>query len=774
MNHTLSSKWIALVIVFVTIFTIRITGYAQDRFDREILVYFISGVERSSVDQSAVVRSAAVQALLDRSGISRHQIRAAFPEFDKRDTLSITEEGEIIARPNLEKVFKIRVPEHIELTSIIEELKLLPDVLFAEPNGIAVPTVTPNDQFFSYQWPLQPGGGTGRIQAPEAWDIYKGNTNNIIAIIDGGIDATHPDLSEKVSGESGWGWDGHGIHVAGIAASKTNNTTGIAGVDWNAKLHSRRVDNTDDTGIHNAIVNAVNFSSNVHVLNNSWRLVDNQGNARYSTTIRIAFAYAYKQNRVAVASMGNEFQTGNPINYPAAFGHGIIAVGATNSSDVKATFSNTGSHIDVAAPGVSILSTFRNGINFSDPNYAYQNGTSMAAPHVSGIASLLKGYKSSLSNDDIERIIQLSADKVRPDLYTYDGSGWNINVGYGRVNARKALDRLMSPYVLTHFSQTGGTDMGASSSYQMAILGAPGLPDAVYIVKRHEVRKTVTFPNTTNPEIWCRGVATTGWLNENPNHAMGWCEVVVGTVTNTSATLRTYAYEVWNIAGQWIGWRPAAPANVTFAYTVLAPMTVSISGPVSLKWKEQGTWTANRTGGNGTYAYEWRFWDPALNQWSNVVSTSQQYTRKMPNHDLQLKVKVTSNGIAVEATRYVYLNDGTIAGVEIDPESVNLPASYKVYDNYPNPFNPSTTIRYELPEQSQVTLVIYDIMGREVRRLINETVEPGYHAAVWEARNINGDEVSTGIYIYRFTAMPVLGENSSNGLQTVGKMIYTK
>jgi parallel beta-helix repeat protein len=226
--------------------------------------------------------------------------------------------------------------------------------------------------------------------------------------------------------------------------------------------------------------------------------------------------------------------------------------------------------IDVSAPGVSVLSTYRNGVTFSDANYEYLSGTSMATPHVSGIASLLKGYNSNLANDDIEHLIQLSADKVRTDLYTYDSKGWNTNVGYGRVNARKALDFLRSPYALDQATASGGTDYGPSAPYWISIYGAQNLSDGYYLVKRHIVQKTVSFSARLTTYVWGRGTSTTGWTdNGGVNYGMGWCDAVDGTVNSASATLRTYVYEVWDEGGSSKGWYPTTPANVSYAYTVL-------------------------------------------------------------------------------------------------------------------------------------------------------------------------------------------------------------
>ena len=785
-----------LVPVLILIMLGTITIFSQEDYSNEILVYFTAGVERAPMGQPARVVSPEIQGVLNRFNISESAIFSAFPEFDPADTLHISPEGELIKLPNIGNIFRVHVPPATGREAVINALQNLPNVLFAEKNGTASPSVVPGDQYFSYQWSLQPGGGTGRIQAPEAWDIWKGSSSNIIAIIDGGIDATHPDLSGKVSGESGWGWDGHGIHVAGIAAAKTNNWdgskyAGIAGVDWYAKLHSRRVDNKDDTGVYNAIVNAVNYSNYVRILNNSWRLVDNQGNPRYSTTVRMAFAYAYKKNRVSAVAMGNEYQSGNPINYPAAFGHGIIAVGATNSSDVKAAFSNTGNHIDVVAPGVSILSTFRNGIYFSDPNYEHQSGTSMATPHVSGIASLLKGLRPSLYNDDIERIIQLSADdKGDP--------GFDNWYGHGRVNAKNALEYLLYPYELNHLTSTGGTDQGGTSTYTLIIYGAPGMADAAYIVKRHEVRKNVNFGKTYQgiPNVWGRGVdntsGTLGWSIESPNFSMGWTDVVPGTVTSSSATLRTYVYEVWTIAGQWVGWKPTTPSNVKFAYTVLGTPTlqVSISGPSAIYTSGNYTWTADASYGDGSYTYKWyrkiehyKLDCTYETNWTQV-GTSKSYSINVSDmeYDFRLRVDVQSGNQNASAQIKVYpMNNGNIvcptSGDELlamEMEAFALPTEFAIHENYPNPFNPSTTIRYEIPEASRVSLVVYDIMGREVLRLVDDVIEPGYHTAEWGGRNSSGNRVSSGIYIYRFTARPLSVESTAEGLHYVKKMLFTK
>jgi subtilisin family serine protease len=189
-------------------------------------------------------------------------------------------------------------------------------------------------------------------------------------------------------------------------------------------------------------VDAVNFSPNVHVLNNSWESTNqDQTPGRYSTTIRQAFAYAYKANRTSVVAMGNHQQTSTGVvAFPAGFDN-VIAVGATDINDGIANFSAQGNHIDVSAPGVGILSTF------TDGGYANIDGTSMAAPHVSGIASLLKGFNTNLSNDDIENLLRLSADDR-------GAAGFDAAFGAGRVNAERALNFLRAPFAVSQWTSS--------------------------------------------------------------------------------------------------------------------------------------------------------------------------------------------------------------------------------------------------------------------------------------------------------------------------------
>lgn len=203
---------------------------AEKDFSDEIMVYFTSAVEYNEMKKGIEITSNAIKDALKRFNIDAQSMSRAFPDFKKADTIVISIDGRGIKMPDLSKIYKIKIPKGKSRKQVIDALSKCPEVLFAEPNGIANPDAVPNDDRFDEQWGLK-NGNTGRdIHATQAWDICKGSSNNIIAIVGGGIDATHDDLSGKVSGDEGYGWGGHGIRVAGVAAAKTNNIEGIAGV----------------------------------------------------------------------------------------------------------------------------------------------------------------------------------------------------------------------------------------------------------------------------------------------------------------------------------------------------------------------------------------------------------------------------------------------------------------------------------------------------------------------------------------------------------------
>nr|WP_058301211.1 S8 family peptidase [Gorillibacterium timonense] len=303
------------------------------------------------------------------------------------------------------------------LTKALDRYKKQAGVEYVEPNYYRHASYSPNDPLYRQQY------GPQAIQAPTAWNRTVGKKKIIIAILDTGVQRNHPDLKSKLL--AGYNFvsnttnadddNGHGTHVAGIAAAATNNRVGIAGMAPNCRILPVKVLNAAGTGTTHHIVQGIHYAVDrgARVINMSFT-----GPIR-SKLEADAIRYARKKGVVLIGAAGNDGNT--VLCYPAAFPE-VIAVAALDRNSRKATFSNYGKWVSVAAPGVEILSTYTSG------SYRMLSGTSMAAPHVSGVAGLLASQ--GLSRSSIRTRIQGTADRI-----TGSGSSWK----YGRVNAGKAV-----------------------------------------------------------------------------------------------------------------------------------------------------------------------------------------------------------------------------------------------------------------------------------------------------------------------------------------------
>ncbi len=291
--------------------------FAQRNPYNEILVYFNTGVSQETrmisgqLKKIANLYSESLKENLAKIGIEESMIEVAMPNFIQADTIKTFQDGTKLRQPDMTKLFRVTPHSKKDIIQTIGKLSELPQVGYAHQNGKVASCLTPNDEYFEEQWnlynPITPGAD---IHTLGAWDTYTGNLNNIIGIIDWGVDGDHEDLNAKISGgDTGYSIDdpNHGTHVAGIAAAESNNNQGISGVDWNARIHSKRVDIClDDADLYESIIAAINYSSNVKVINNSWECIyEDRSPGRYSYTIGLAFAAIYNANRTPVAAMGN-------------------------------------------------------------------------------------------------------------------------------------------------------------------------------------------------------------------------------------------------------------------------------------------------------------------------------------------------------------------------------------------------------------------------------------------------------------------------------------
>ncbi|GAB4143787.1 MAG: hypothetical protein OHK0017_01590 [Patescibacteria group bacterium] len=364
-----------------------------------------------------------------------------------------------ISKPRLGELSKRSVEEAeskaLELNQVVLKLKSNPDVESVQVNAIYSKSAIPNDTFFADQWGLNSavvnGGVNIDINAPEAWDITTGSPETVIAVIDSGVDYNHPDLSSKIlrkSNGSIWGYDfvnsdadpmdddGHGTHVAGIAAATSNNGLGIAGMCQQCKIMPLKFLDNQGYGDSFGAISAIYYAADngAEVINNSW------GGEFDDPIMQEAIDYAASKGAVTLAAAGNSNVT-TP-NYPAAMNN-VISVSAVSQGGTRASFSNFGPSIEIAGPSESV-STFPAGTNLgascSDLNYSTANdgygrcmGTSMSTPFVSGCVGLIKSIRYDLGQTEIENLLKTTAKDL-------GSAGRDDQFGFGLLNCQAALN----------------------------------------------------------------------------------------------------------------------------------------------------------------------------------------------------------------------------------------------------------------------------------------------------------------------------------------------
>jgi thermitase len=341
------------------------------------------------------------------------------------------------------------------LDGLIASYRADPRVRYAEPDYVVHALDLPNDPLFGEQY------GMAQIQAPAAWGVTHGAGAVKIAILDCGIHEAHPDLAGKVVARrdftaSANGTDdlcNHGTHVAGIASADTNNGTGVAGIGYNTLLLNGKILSDGGVGYDSQIADGIRWAADngANVINMSLG-----GTGACSQTFQDAINYAWSKNVVVVAAAGNSGGTG--LFQPADCAH-VVAVASTDVTDAKSGFSNYGSWVHVAAPGSAIYSTVNPDLN-GGAQYAYFSGTSMASPHVAGLAALIWSTSWGTSAQAVVQRIESTADHI-PGT----GTDWQ----YGRIDALAAVGADTSPPTATSLSPSTAVVGGAP--YTLTIMG---------------------------------------------------------------------------------------------------------------------------------------------------------------------------------------------------------------------------------------------------------------------------------------------------------------
>jgi len=394
------------------------------------------------------------------------------------------------------KLFRVRIKKGIDPVQAARVFARLEYVEYAEPNWILEALPVPNDPYFlddpdpgsnwnADQW------GLFDINAPLAWNITRGSSQVLVAVVDSGIDLDHPDLAANIwtntgeipdngidddgngyiddfhgydfagsnvgaSGDppdsedsnpdvfagdpscgdgldndnDGYADDGvsHGTDVAGVIAAVTDNGQGIAGTAWYAHLMAVRALNAEGWGYASDIASGITYAAD-----NGAKVINlSLGSSTPSSTIQDAVIYAHNSGAVVICASGNSGST--PILYPARYSE-TIAVGSCNWLGERSGFSCYGNELDLVAPGERILTTYVKSVDSGDPgkpSYAFVSGTSLATPFVSGVAALILSTNSSITPEDIRTALHNGCDDL-------DSPGFDKYTGYGRVNAYKSI-----------------------------------------------------------------------------------------------------------------------------------------------------------------------------------------------------------------------------------------------------------------------------------------------------------------------------------------------
>jgi thermitase len=464
----------------------------------------------------------------------------------------------------------IHVPE-VNAPAILAALNNDPAIEFAERDYIAEAAAVPNDPYVQSgrEWHL------AKIQSLDAWNVTSGATNVVVAVLDSGVNAAHPDLAGQllpgfdfVGGDADPADDfGHGTAVAGVISATANNAAGVAGVAFGSRVLPVKVMDANGFAYYSTIAQGIYYAvaQGARVINISI------AGTSPSATLQNAVNWAWSNNVVVVAAAGNN---GNDVPYYPAACSNAVAVAATTANDALASFSSYGGHLALAAPGETIWTTVRDVAT----GYAPWNGTSFASPVVAGVAALVFSAQPALTGGQVVSILKQTADDL-------GAPGFDPWFGFGRVNALRAVTaavnfdptpavNVLSPTPGTGVSGQVAVEVTATASSPVArlecyvngqLLGTNGGPSATFSWT------TAGLPNGTYT-LQARAVDTLG--------NVGYSQGVPVTVANAPAAPTTIT-----------GWARTTDGSLRLTWTAIPSRTYRVQFTTNLRnpnWQNLG------------------------------------------------------------------------------------------------------------------------------------------------------------------------------------------
>jgi subtilisin family serine protease len=466
---------------------------------------------------------------------------------------------------DLTLIYEVHYTGNVGLEAAINRFLKTGLFQYAEPHYLPKENFTPNDPQVGNQYHIS------KIKAIQAWDISQGDTNVVIGITDTGTDPTHPDLQPQVKkniadpvnglddDNDGYidnflGWDlgeddnnpatpggaGHGIHVTGLAAAATNNSTGISGVGFKCKFLPVKI--ADGTGALTVAYEGITYAADhgCKVINCSW------GSAFGGGAGQDVIDYAtINKDALVVCAAGND--ASEDAFFPATFNY-VLNVASTNNIDRKSSFSNFGYNIDVCAPGDNVLSTWESG------TYLNSSGTSMASPVTAGAAAVVRSQFPAYNALQTGEKLRVTADFIDN---TSGNQFWANKLGTGRINLFRALTENTSPsVVMTSNTMTDGNDNAFVVGDTVAIRGVYTNYLAPTTNLTVTLSTTSVFVSIIQPTATLGAVATMGTADNNsqpfklvvqPNCPLNQTVTLKFTFTDGAYTATQYLPIVFNV-----------------------------------------------------------------------------------------------------------------------------------------------------------------------------------------------------------------------------------
>lgn len=625
-------------------------------------------------------------------------------------------------KPIGENFYVVSFPKNTNLAKLVNNLYQNKLVEFIEPNYKIQKEYIPSEPFYKKQW------FHSKINTPLAWDTTKGASDVIVAVIDGGVHANHPELKGKlfkpydsVDGDSTYFPDNHGTHVAGIIAASFNSV-GVAGIAPNVKVMPINVfygDTTSAEEISSALFYAADHGADVINLS--------LGSYYYSKVIDEAVAYARSKGAIVVAAAGNDHV--NEKTYPAAH-HGVFGVSATNNADRAAYFSNYGSFVDYAAPGEDIYSTIAYG------KYGYMSGTSMASPVVTGTIALMLSKNPFLTEEQVDAILK----KSTVDLYK---AGKDDYSGFGRVDASLAVKNTpkalsMGPLSTKELIINGSNSINASYK---AYIGS-----SVSIFVKDEKGKIVKIISKNlkgaNKQV---NVSWDGRIDNGSYADSGSYQITVTAVKGTATRTKETSFTVKNQL------KPSIGLEKTTIYyspkvlkTAVVPLKLNKTQLVTAKiFDAKGAHVKNiianksLSGGNQTIG------------WNVKYSSGKQAA----DGNYQMRIdSIDANNQKAERKSVIIKVDSKAPILKIN---TILPSIYKAGKRI------KAVGEFTTNEVSKVSIFVVSANGHKIKTLVsNKSLQPGTHMQSWDGQNQSKTFAKVGKYRFLFESTDVAGNKT--------------